>query len=62
MNPCDTCKYKKGCRSLSDFELTCEEVERIATDYYTKAKEAIHDPAVDDSLEEWTTGEEPKFE
>ena len=41
MNPCDKCKYKKECRSLSDFELTCEEVERIATDYYTKAKEAI---------------------
>lgn len=42
-NPCTQCKYKKECRSLSKFELTCEEVERIATDYYIKAKEAIKD-------------------
>lgn len=42
-NPCTKCKYKKECRSLSDFELTCEEVERIATDYYEKAKETIKD-------------------
>ena len=42
MIDCDKCKYKKECRSLSDFELTCEEVERIATDYYTKAKEAVN--------------------
>ena len=40
MLDCENCKYEKECRSLSDFELTCEEVERIATDYYTKAKEA----------------------
>ncbi len=43
MNPCDKCKYKKECRSLSDFELTCEEVEMIATDDYTKAKQAVKD-------------------
>lgn len=43
MTPCDKCKYRKECRSLSDFELTCEEVERIATDYYTKAKQVVKD-------------------
>ena len=42
MLDCEKCKYKKECRSLSDFELTCEEVERIATDYYAKAKEATN--------------------
>ena len=42
MIDCTKCKYKKECRSLSDFELTCEEVERIATDYYVKAKEAVN--------------------
>ena len=43
MIDCDKCKYKKECRLLSDYELTCEEVERIATDYYAKAKETIKD-------------------
>lgn len=35
-NPCLKCKFKKECRSLSDYDLTCEEVERIATDYKVK--------------------------
>ena len=39
MTDCEKCKYKKECRSLSDFELTCEEVARIATDYQPKAGE-----------------------
>ena len=42
MIDCDKCKYKKECRSLSDFELTCEEVARIVTDYYTRAKEVVN--------------------
>ena len=27
---CRKCKYKKECRLLSDYELTCEEVKRYA--------------------------------
>ena len=36
MTDCEKCKYKKECRSLSDYESTCEEVARIATDYQQK--------------------------
>ena len=43
MDKCKECKFKKECRSLSDWELTCEEVERIATDYQPKDGEQYAD-------------------
>ena len=39
MDKCAKCKFKKECRSLSDWELTCEEVERIAKDYQQRESE-----------------------